>query len=200
MRGGGERGEAGLGAGAPAAGPSYLQAGKNMQEQKHRPLSPLGGCDLVRVGGELRKPSHLSVHFEKQPGHRRCVRNRACTSYRPQGGAPSPFDRNFGTKISARAMQWISTKLKEAPGKGRRHGWAGRCSRGSCLLLCTCSASSRTGPRSAGALGPSRLSLAVIPQRQGLAPLWRWGALRCPSAMLLAVRKPPIHGAPPAGP
>ncbi|XP_045868124.1 ATP-dependent 6-phosphofructokinase, platelet type isoform X1 [Meles meles] len=37
-----------------------------------------------------------------------------------QGGAPSPFDRNFGTKISARAMQWISTKLKEAPGKGKR--------------------------------------------------------------------------------
>ncbi|XP_042846864.1 ATP-dependent 6-phosphofructokinase, platelet type isoform X3 [Panthera tigris] len=37
-----------------------------------------------------------------------------------QGGAPSPFDRNFGTKISARAMQWLSTKLKEAQGKGRR--------------------------------------------------------------------------------
>uniref|UniRef100_G1L9E3 ATP-dependent 6-phosphofructokinase n=2 Tax=Ailuropoda melanoleuca TaxID=9646 RepID=G1L9E3_AILME len=37
-----------------------------------------------------------------------------------QGGAPSPFDRNFGTKISARAMQWISTKLKEALGKGKR--------------------------------------------------------------------------------
>ncbi|XP_058525520.1 ATP-dependent 6-phosphofructokinase, platelet type isoform X2 [Ochotona princeps] len=37
-----------------------------------------------------------------------------------QGGAPSPFDRNFGTKISARAMQWISTKLKEAPGKGKK--------------------------------------------------------------------------------
>lgn len=36
----------------------------------------------------------------------------------PQGGAPSPFDRNFGTKISARAMQWISTKLKEARGTG----------------------------------------------------------------------------------
>uniref|UniRef100_A0A8C0LZS5 6-phosphofructokinase n=1 Tax=Canis lupus familiaris TaxID=9615 RepID=A0A8C0LZS5_CANLF len=35
-----------------------------------------------------------------------------------QGGAPSPFDRNFGTKISARAMQWISMKLKESPGKG----------------------------------------------------------------------------------
>nr|KAF6432080.1 phosphofructokinase, platelet [Rousettus aegyptiacus] len=37
-----------------------------------------------------------------------------------QGGAPSPFDRNFGTKISARAMQWISTKLKEARGTGKR--------------------------------------------------------------------------------
>uniref|UniRef100_A0A9J8C4X7 ATP-dependent 6-phosphofructokinase n=1 Tax=Cyprinus carpio carpio TaxID=630221 RepID=A0A9J8C4X7_CYPCA len=30
-----------------------------------------------------------------------------------QGGSPSPFDRNFGTKISAKAMQWISKKLKE---------------------------------------------------------------------------------------
>ncbi|XP_037746932.1 ATP-dependent 6-phosphofructokinase, platelet type isoform X1 [Chelonia mydas] len=30
-----------------------------------------------------------------------------------QGGAPSPFDRNFGTKISAKAVQWISKKLKE---------------------------------------------------------------------------------------
>ncbi|XP_040823836.1 ATP-dependent 6-phosphofructokinase, platelet type isoform X4 [Ochotona curzoniae] len=37
-----------------------------------------------------------------------------------QGGAPSPFDRNFGTKISARAMQWITMKLKEAPGKGKK--------------------------------------------------------------------------------
>ncbi|XP_039645814.1 ATP-dependent 6-phosphofructokinase, platelet type isoform X4 [Perca fluviatilis] len=30
-----------------------------------------------------------------------------------QGGAPSPFDRNFGTKISAKAMQWVSKKLLE---------------------------------------------------------------------------------------
>ncbi|XP_050188296.1 ATP-dependent 6-phosphofructokinase, platelet type isoform X2 [Myiozetetes cayanensis] len=36
-----------------------------------------------------------------------------------QGGAPSPFDRNFGTKISAKAMQWISTKLKETYRKGK---------------------------------------------------------------------------------
>nr|XP_040022891.1 ATP-dependent 6-phosphofructokinase, platelet type isoform X7 [Gasterosteus aculeatus aculeatus] len=30
-----------------------------------------------------------------------------------QGGAPSPFDRNFGTKITAKAMQWVSKKLVE---------------------------------------------------------------------------------------
>uniref|UniRef100_A0A8C1V339 6-phosphofructokinase n=1 Tax=Cyprinus carpio TaxID=7962 RepID=A0A8C1V339_CYPCA len=35
-----------------------------------------------------------------------------------QGGAPSPFDRNFGTKIAAKAMQWISKKLNESYRKG----------------------------------------------------------------------------------
>ncbi|OWK02899.1 PFKP [Cervus elaphus hippelaphus] len=46
-----------------------------------------------------------------------------------QGGAPSPFDRNFGTKISARAMQWISSKLRESAGKGTewwQAAWVGR--------------------------------------------------------------------------
>ncbi|GAA6079874.1 ATP-dependent 6-phosphofructokinase, liver type isoform X2, partial [Tachysurus ichikawai] len=28
-----------------------------------------------------------------------------------QGGAPSPFDRNFGTKLGVRAMQWLSEKM-----------------------------------------------------------------------------------------
>ncbi|XP_032329752.1 ATP-dependent 6-phosphofructokinase, platelet type isoform X3 [Camelus ferus] len=37
-----------------------------------------------------------------------------------QGGAPSPFDRNFGTKLSARAMQWVTAKLKEPQGAGKR--------------------------------------------------------------------------------
>ncbi|XP_008305889.1 ATP-dependent 6-phosphofructokinase, platelet type isoform X6 [Cynoglossus semilaevis] len=36
-----------------------------------------------------------------------------------QGGAPSPFDRNFGTKISAKAMQWITKKLDETFRRGR---------------------------------------------------------------------------------
>lgn len=30
-----------------------------------------------------------------------------------QGGAPSPFDRNFGTKLGVRAIQWLSEKLTE---------------------------------------------------------------------------------------
>ncbi|XP_059119427.1 ATP-dependent 6-phosphofructokinase, platelet type isoform X4 [Peromyscus eremicus] len=37
-----------------------------------------------------------------------------------QGGAPSPFDRNFGTKISARAMAWINDKLKGSQGTGKK--------------------------------------------------------------------------------
>ncbi|KAK0138395.1 ATP-dependent 6-phosphofructokinase, platelet type [Merluccius polli] len=36
-----------------------------------------------------------------------------------QGGAPSPFDRNFGTKVAAKAMQWITTKLKDTYKEGR---------------------------------------------------------------------------------
>uniref|UniRef100_G1KHK4 ATP-dependent 6-phosphofructokinase n=2 Tax=Anolis carolinensis TaxID=28377 RepID=G1KHK4_ANOCA len=35
-----------------------------------------------------------------------------------QGGAPSPFDRNFGTKISAKAVLWLSKKLKESYRRG----------------------------------------------------------------------------------
>uniref|UniRef100_A0A8C2ZNY0 Phosphofructokinase, platelet n=1 Tax=Cyclopterus lumpus TaxID=8103 RepID=A0A8C2ZNY0_CYCLU len=36
-----------------------------------------------------------------------------------QGGAPSPFDRNFGTKIAAKAIQWITKTLKESYKGGR---------------------------------------------------------------------------------
>ncbi|XP_034088215.1 ATP-dependent 6-phosphofructokinase, liver type [Gymnodraco acuticeps] len=36
-----------------------------------------------------------------------------------QGGAPSPFDRNFGTKLGMKAIEWISTKLTENFRQGR---------------------------------------------------------------------------------
>uniref|UniRef100_A0A4W3HVR7 Phosphofructokinase, platelet a n=1 Tax=Callorhinchus milii TaxID=7868 RepID=A0A4W3HVR7_CALMI len=35
------------------------------------------------------------------------------------GGAPSPFDRNFGTKIAAKAVQWLSRTLKENYRRGK---------------------------------------------------------------------------------
>ncbi|XP_057713816.1 ATP-dependent 6-phosphofructokinase, platelet type-like isoform X3 [Corythoichthys intestinalis] len=36
-----------------------------------------------------------------------------------QGGAPSPFDRNFGTKVAAKAVQWITKTLQESYKGGR---------------------------------------------------------------------------------
>ncbi|XP_061926025.1 ATP-dependent 6-phosphofructokinase, liver type [Entelurus aequoreus] len=36
-----------------------------------------------------------------------------------QGGAPSPFDRNYGTKLGVKAIQWISEKLTENFRQGR---------------------------------------------------------------------------------
>ncbi|XP_068196374.1 ATP-dependent 6-phosphofructokinase, platelet type-like isoform X2 [Antennarius striatus] len=36
-----------------------------------------------------------------------------------QGGAPSPFDRNFSTKIAAKAVQWITRTLKDCFKGGR---------------------------------------------------------------------------------
>ncbi|CAM9297384.1 ATP-dependent 6-phosphofructokinase, platelet type-like [Lethenteron reissneri] len=36
-----------------------------------------------------------------------------------QGGCPSPFDRNFGTKIAAKGVQWVSKKLQECYRQGR---------------------------------------------------------------------------------
>uniref|UniRef100_A0A8C6PNW1 ATP-dependent 6-phosphofructokinase n=1 Tax=Nothobranchius furzeri TaxID=105023 RepID=A0A8C6PNW1_NOTFU len=50
-----------------------------------------------------------------------------------QGGAPSPFDRNFGTKISAKAMQWLSQKLVETYRRGKGQVFAN--TEDSCCLL-----------------------------------------------------------------
>uniref|UniRef100_A0A8C5HP65 ATP-dependent 6-phosphofructokinase n=1 Tax=Gouania willdenowi TaxID=441366 RepID=A0A8C5HP65_GOUWI len=36
-----------------------------------------------------------------------------------QGGTPSPFDRNFGTKMGMRAIEWITTKLTENDRQGK---------------------------------------------------------------------------------
>ncbi|XP_030641611.1 ATP-dependent 6-phosphofructokinase, liver type-like [Chanos chanos] len=36
-----------------------------------------------------------------------------------QGGAPSPFDRNFGTKLGVRAVQWLTEKMTDTFRQGR---------------------------------------------------------------------------------
>ncbi|KAM9790948.1 ATP-dependent 6-phosphofructokinase, platelet type-like isoform 3-T3 [Syngnathus typhle] len=36
-----------------------------------------------------------------------------------QGGSPSPFDRNFGTKVAAKAVQWLTKTMKESFKGGR---------------------------------------------------------------------------------
>ncbi|KAM9253674.1 ATP-dependent 6-phosphofructokinase, liver type [Dugong dugon] len=36
-----------------------------------------------------------------------------------QGGAPTPFDRNYGTKLGVKAMLWMSEKLRAVYRKGR---------------------------------------------------------------------------------
>ncbi|NWW70606.1 PFKAL protein, partial [Climacteris rufus] len=36
-----------------------------------------------------------------------------------QGGAPTPFDRNYGTKLGVKAVLWMSEKLQGVYSKGR---------------------------------------------------------------------------------
>ncbi|KAL4635662.1 ATP-dependent 6-phosphofructokinase, liver type isoform X1 [Arapaima gigas] len=36
-----------------------------------------------------------------------------------QGGTPTPFDRNYGTKLGVKAVQWITEKMKETYREGR---------------------------------------------------------------------------------
>lgn len=36
-----------------------------------------------------------------------------------QGGSPTPFDRNYGTKLGVKAVLWISEKLRESYRRGR---------------------------------------------------------------------------------
>ncbi|XP_025070522.1 ATP-dependent 6-phosphofructokinase, liver type isoform X2 [Alligator sinensis] len=42
-----------------------------------------------------------------------------------QGGAPTPFDRNYSTKLGVKAVLWMSEKLQEAYRKGRIFANAG---------------------------------------------------------------------------
>ena len=41
-----------------------------------------------------------------------------CPFLCPQGGAPTPFDRNYGTKLGVKAVLWMSEKLEDVYCKG----------------------------------------------------------------------------------
>ncbi|KAI6063135.1 ATP-dependent 6-phosphofructokinase, liver type [Aix galericulata] len=65
---------------------------------------------------------HLQQVLRGQEGHQHRATCRGgltsvflCT----QGGAPTPFDRNYGTKLGVKAVLWMSEKLQEVYRKGR---------------------------------------------------------------------------------
>jgi len=37
-----------------------------------------------------------------------------------QGGSPTPFDRNLGTKMGAKAVEWFSDQLRQCTGPGSK--------------------------------------------------------------------------------
>lgn len=110
-----------------------------------RPLEAASGLDLMleRAGRVLDREQTGTVHglegmgVHKLPGRLpvgtlsalglglpspwprqpRGVQEPGLTCF--QGGAPTPFDRNYGTKLGVKAMLWLSEKLREVYRKGR---------------------------------------------------------------------------------
>lgn len=60
------------------------------------------------------------THFSNNVVH---LNNPSMSVLYVQGGTPTPFDRNFGTKMGAKSVLWLTEKLREC----YRHGtWAQR--------------------------------------------------------------------------
>ncbi|NXE30756.1 PFKAM protein, partial [Ardeotis kori] len=57
-----------------------------------------------------------NLYSEEGKGIFDCRKN--VLGHMQQGGTPTPFDRNFGTKMGAKAVAWITGKIKECS----RHG------------------------------------------------------------------------------
>lgn len=58
----------------------------------------------------------FNLYSEEGKGIFDCRKN--VLGHMQQGGTPTPFDRNFGTKMGAKAVLWLTDKLKEC----YRHG------------------------------------------------------------------------------
>uniref|UniRef100_A0A8C9VE39 6-phosphofructokinase type A n=1 Tax=Scleropages formosus TaxID=113540 RepID=A0A8C9VE39_SCLFO len=59
----------------------------------------------------------FSLYSEEGKGVFDCRKN--VLGHMQQGGTPTPFDRNFGTKMGAKAVLWLTDKLKECYRHGR---------------------------------------------------------------------------------
>lgn len=62
----------------------------------------------------------------------------------PQGGAPTPFDRNYGTKLGVKAVLWMSEKLQQVYSKGEPRAGVPTAGGGGWWLLLQ---ASRLGPQ-----------------------------------------------------
>ncbi|XP_054039199.1 ATP-dependent 6-phosphofructokinase, muscle type [Rissa tridactyla] len=58
-----------------------------------------------------------NLYSEEGKGIFDCRKN--VLGHMQQGGTPTPFDRNFGTKMGAKAVAWITGKMKECSRHGR---------------------------------------------------------------------------------
>ncbi|XP_069509552.1 ATP-dependent 6-phosphofructokinase, muscle type isoform X1 [Ambystoma mexicanum] len=59
----------------------------------------------------------FNLYSEEGKGIFDCRKN--VLGHMQQGGTPTPFDRNFGTKMGAKAVNWITGKIKECSRHGR---------------------------------------------------------------------------------
>uniref|UniRef100_A0A8C0HQ43 6-phosphofructokinase type A n=1 Tax=Buteo japonicus TaxID=224669 RepID=A0A8C0HQ43_9AVES len=59
----------------------------------------------------------FNLYSEEGKGIFDCRKN--VLGHMQQGGTPTPFDRNFGTKMGAKAVAWITGKIKECSRHGR---------------------------------------------------------------------------------
>lgn len=59
----------------------------------------------------------FNLYSEEGKGTFDCRKN--VLGHMQQGGTPTPFDRNFGTKMGVKAVQWLTDQLRECYAKGR---------------------------------------------------------------------------------
>ncbi|ETE70502.1 6-phosphofructokinase type C [Ophiophagus hannah] len=87
-------------------------------------LANMGALAAGQCGTSDRKDENqhsarlgTQLYSEEGKGVFDCRKN--VLGHMQQGGAPSPFDRNFGTKIAAKALLWISNQLKASYRRGK---------------------------------------------------------------------------------